>query len=110
MNFAPLFSLKERKSNNRFVIDKYTILMMTYAQPYFSYYEYITLTRDDVDNENAMLATNKQIHNSNRIKYKLNDIAQTLNPYFCSYNKVHSPATMAITKMQYWLQTKYVEP
>ena len=60
--------------------------------------------------KNAMLATNKQIHDNNRIEYKQNNIAQTLKPYLRSINILHSPVTMAITKTRCWLQTKYVEP
>ena len=57
------------------------------------------LKRDNVDNENAMLATNKRIHDNNhRIEYKQNNIAQTLKPYFCSNNIVLSPVKIAIKK------------
>ena len=57
-----------------------------------------------------MLSMNKKIHDNNRIEYKQNDITQTLKPYFCSNNIVHSPVTMATTKTRCWLQTKDVEP
>ena len=56
------------------------------------------------------MVANKQIHDINRIKFKQNNIAQTLKPYFSGNNIVHSPVTMAITKTRCLLQTKYVEP
>ena len=40
---------------------------------------------------------------------KMNNITQTLTPYFRGINIVNSPLTMAITNTQCWIQTKYVE-
>ena len=50
-----------------------------------------------------MLATNKFIHDNNRIEYKQKDIAQTLKQYLRRINIVQVPVTMAITKTQFWL-------